>query len=145
MKHFLSTLKISQVIAIALFAASQFNPFEAKAQKNNSNAVMVPAGAGNLWALAGGQTSPGDDDKMLAARGQSATPQINAAGKHKNNFTTFSNTRINKAREVASNNKGFEHHPELGMMFAEAPCNDCYELMGKRTATQKYFVKEGTD
>ena len=46
--------------------------------------------------------------------------------------------------EVLVNNKGFEQDPELGVLYEDAPCTDCYELIGKRTLTSKMYAKNGT-
>ena len=63
----------------------------------------------------------------------------------KTNFTTLTGLHRNTSAEVAASNKGYENDAELGLLFAGAPCADCYELLDKRTETQKYFVKEGSD
>jgi trimeric autotransporter adhesin len=61
------------------------------------------------------------------------------------NYTYFTQPYQNEHAEVLQHNQGFEQHPELGQLFAETPCNDCYELIGSRTAYSKTFVKEGTE
>jgi gliding motility-associated-like protein len=47
--------------------------------------------------------------------------------------------------EILLQNAGYETHPELGMLFAEAPCTDCYEVVSKRTERTKTFFKKGTN
>ena len=65
---------------------------------------------------------------------------MNATGRNYTHFTTYSN---DKSKEVIDNNKGFENHPEVGMLFAETPCDNCYELMSSRTEISKTFVEKG--
>ena len=60
------------------------------------------------------------------------------------NYLFFTSPAINKSTEAIQNNPGFENHPELGVLYAGTPCDNCYELIGKRTETSKTFVKEGT-
>jgi hypothetical protein len=60
------------------------------------------------------------------------------------NYTSFTAPYTNTSAEALQNNKGFEQHPEMGKLFAETPCDNCYELIGKRTETTKTFVKDGT-
>ena len=71
----------------------------------------------------------------MARNGMTATPK---------NYKTFITHEKNTGAEAISANAGFEHHPEIGMLFAETPCDNCYELIGKRTETTKTFIKEGT-
>jgi trimeric autotransporter adhesin len=61
------------------------------------------------------------------------------------NYTSFSAPYFNKSEEALRSNPGYEQHPELGQLFAETPCDNCYELVGKRTEISKTFIKEGTD
>ncbi len=61
------------------------------------------------------------------------------------NFRTFTHSEPNTAEEVQQANKDYLEHPELGKLFAEAPCSDCYELIGKRTEKSKTFVALGAD
>lgn len=60
------------------------------------------------------------------------------------NYKTFSAPAKNNSKENTESNKGYEQHPEFGMLYAGAPCDGCYELIDKRTETSKTFVKEGT-
>jgi len=60
------------------------------------------------------------------------------------NYTFFTTPTIDKSAEALQNNKGFEDHPELGVLYAETPCDNCYELIGRRTEISKTFIKEGT-
>ncbi|MFI5196776.1 MAG: hypothetical protein ACHQD8_06780, partial [Chitinophagales bacterium] len=61
-----------------------------------------------------------------------------------NNYKAFTPQYKNVSKEALIANKGYENHPELGMLFAETPCDNCYELIGKRTEISKTFIKEGT-
>lgn len=60
------------------------------------------------------------------------------------NYTSFAPQHKNISEEARSKNRNNLNHPELGMLFAEAPCTACYELIGARTETSKTFIKEGT-
>jgi gliding motility-associated-like protein len=53
-------------------------------------------------------------------------------------------TPANKDAEVMQLNEGFEEHPELGALFADAPCANCYEVLSQRTETTKTFYERGT-
>ena len=61
-----------------------------------------------------------------------------------NNYAWFTPQYKNVSNEALIANKGYENHPELGMLFAETPCDNCYELISKRTEISKTFIKEGT-
>ena len=61
------------------------------------------------------------------------------------NFTSFSGKAKVTGNEMQAANKGHENDPELGILYAGAPCADCYEVLDKRTENQKYFVKKGTN
>jgi gliding motility-associated-like protein len=63
----------------------------------------------------------------------------------KNNYSGFSSVRNFTDAEVLQFNKGFEQHPEIGQLFAETPCEDCFEVIEKRTSNTKYFIKKGTN
>jgi len=65
------------------------------------------------------------------------------AGPH--NYTFFSESKSDTSGEVIRDNPGFEQHPEIGRLFAETPCDNCYELIGKRTLNSKTFIKKGTN
>lgn len=73
---------------------------------------------------------------MQARNGMNATPR---------NYTSFTPLYHHASAEAISRNSGYESDPELGTLFAETPCNNCYELIGKRTETSKTFIKEGTN
>ena len=60
------------------------------------------------------------------------------------NYSTFRRPSKNTTGEAMLLNAGYEDHPEAGMLFADAPCSNCYELIGKRTEFSKTFLKEGT-
>ncbi len=61
------------------------------------------------------------------------------------NYKTFTIPSGNISREALQANKGYEQHPELGKLFAESPCTDCYELIGKRTEISKTYIKNNTN
>lgn len=61
------------------------------------------------------------------------------------NYTNFTTPQSNIDDEVRTFNKSHINHPEIGMLFSNAPCEDCFEVIEKRTEDSKYFVKKGTD
>lgn len=61
------------------------------------------------------------------------------------NYKTFTAPYKNTSQESIEQNAGYEQHPEAGLLFAETPCDNCYELIGKRTEISKTFIKAGTD
>ncbi len=77
--------------------------------------------------------------------GQQATAHAkNGMTAGNRNYTSFTVPFINTSAEAIKNNAGYEQHPETGKLFAETPCDNCYELIGKRTENSKTFIKEGT-
>jgi gliding motility-associated-like protein len=57
------------------------------------------------------------------------------------NFTSFTEAQISKHMELwIKLNKGFEDHPELGVLPKNAPCEDCIELLGKRTSDTRHYL-----
>lgn len=80
----------------------------------------------------------------VVLRAQPATPaqgMLRLSG----NYTSFSAGMKQVSDEVLQHNKGYEQHPELGRLYKGAPCTDCYEEIGKRTANTKSFVVAGTN
>lgn len=59
------------------------------------------------------------------------------------NYNKFSNYQKDIDKDVVDNNKGYQDHKELGMRYAETPCDNCYELIGERTEKSKTYVKKG--
>ena len=89
---------------------------------------------------------------FLGAPGLSAFVLAQGSAQPKNmmtsgprNYTSFTARQRSLSAEASTKNVGFGQHPEAGMLFAEAPCKDCYELVGKRTEISKTFIREGTD
>ncbi len=78
----------------------------------------------------------GQQPTVHAKNGMTAGPR---------NYTSFTTPYKDNNSEVINANAGYEHHPELGLLFAETPCDNCYELIGKRTEISKTFIKEGTN
>ncbi len=80
----------------------------------------------------------------IRSHGQQHTLQSkNAMNALPRNYTFFTAPAHDLTPEALQNNPGYESHPEIGMLFAETPCDNCYELIGKRTETSKTFLKEG--
>ncbi len=61
------------------------------------------------------------------------------------NFTSFSDSKNVLDEEILQFNKGYEQHPEIGEIFPNVPCEDCFEVIEKRTETSKSFIKKGTN
>ena len=61
-------------------------------------------------------------------------------GAGKFNYTSFTKPVIKRTADIIAANKGFEQHPELGLLPKNAPCSDCFELIGKRTETSKTYI-----
>ncbi|MFI5173033.1 MAG: hypothetical protein ACHQFW_11620, partial [Chitinophagales bacterium] len=63
------------------------------------------------------------------------------------NFTSFTPF----AQKVISNDLAehtipkFITHPEYGILPFNAPCTECSEIIEKRTANTRYYIKNGTD
>jgi gliding motility-associated-like protein len=78
---------------------------------------------------------------FLSTKGQtiySGTPNP-----HHNYTTIFKPYKLEDS-EVVRLNKGYESDPEIGMVYAETPCKNCFELIGKRTEKSKTFVRAKT-
>jgi len=62
-----------------------------------------------------------------------------------NNYTTFSRLDVNTGEEAKRANASLVSHPEIGVLFGDAPCRNCYELISARSERSKLFVTEGTN
>jgi len=80
--------------------------------------------------------TPGIPD---AIKNQNAPHKLNNTA----NYKTFAEAKKNFSAEAMAANKGYENHPDYGMLYPGAPCSNCYELIGERTETTKTFVVEG--
>ena len=76
-----------------------------------------------------------DNQTLHAANGMNARP---------NNYTWFTPAYKDVSDEVIKGNPGYEKHPEIGMLFAETPCDGCYEVLKERTEISKTFIKKNT-
>ncbi len=65
-------------------------------------------------------------------------------GEGKFNYTSFTSTTPDKSTIVQNGNKGYEDHPEIGLLFKATPCNNCFEAIGKRTEFSKTFIDKDT-
>lgn len=83
-------------------------------------------------ALANAQTPKG----VHAQNGMNAQPH---------NYSYFTPLHKDADAQVAAHNKGYEAHPEIGVLFPETPCDNCYELIGDRTEMSKTFKDKGID
>jgi hypothetical protein len=62
------------------------------------------------------------------------------------NLSTFSNDdRVVTEEMLKLTPENYHNHPEFGKLPHNAPCEDCFELIHKRTDTTKLFVKNGSD
>ena len=43
-----------------------------------------------------------------------------------------------------SSSENFENHPEFGFLPFNAPCEDCFEVIEKRTSNTRYYLKENS-
>jgi len=59
------------------------------------------------------------------------------------NYTSFSQPVKNNTTEAQKANAKYLQHPEVNQLSADAPCDNCYELIGERTETTKTFAKNG--
>ncbi len=62
------------------------------------------------------------------------------------NFSTFPENTIPAGVEELQNlvDPAYYAHPEFGILPADAPCEDCIELIDRRTSNTRYYVKSGT-
>ena len=79
-----------------------------------------------------------------ATYGEHTAHALNATNAVPANYTWFTAPFKNNSAEAIAANAGYAQHPEVNLLFAETPCDNCYELVGKRTETSKTFIKEGT-
>ena len=62
------------------------------------------------------------------------------------NYTTFTRQPAGITKELETlTDKSFRNHPEYGILPVNAPCRDCFELLQKRDANHRYFVKNGSN
>ncbi len=119
-----------------------FSAFGASAQQANP---PIAAGGTLLQATNNSSLSNAWNGSSNISNEKDYAPQIRSGKNGAPNYTSFSQPSIYSGSEVKTYNADYLDHPELGVLFTETPCSDCYELIGKRTATEKYFVKEGTE
>ena len=136
----------SQAIAGVLFSALLVCAAVAFGQQGapmQNGQTTVSAGAGSAaWADNHSVPAQPSLSQLKRAAGKS---QGGAVMERKGNFSSFTGTHKNNATEVAQMNKGHENDPELGVLYPDAPCSNCYEVLDKRTETRKYFVQQGTN
>lgn len=61
------------------------------------------------------------------------------------NFYTFTpNAAMDVSKEPALFPDSLKGHPEFGILPYNTQCKNCYEELGKRTATSRYFVEPGS-
>ena len=82
------------------------------------------------------------NNPSYAQNGKHAKPGM---GEGKFNYTSFTESVKDQNPETIAGNKGFENDPELGLLYKESPCKDCYEAIGKRTETTKTYVRKGNN
>ena len=128
----------SQAIAGVLFSALLVCAAVAFGQQGapmQNGQTTVSAGAGSAaWADNHSVPAQPSLSQLKRAAGKS---QGGAVMERKGNFSSFTGTHKNNATEVAQMNKGHENDPELGVLYPDAPCSNCYEVLDKRTETRK--------
>jgi gliding motility-associated-like protein len=65
-------------------------------------------------------------------------------GEGKFNYTSFTAPVTDKSAVVQNGNKGHEDDPEFGLLFKATPCDNCFEVIGKRTEFTKTFIDKDT-
>ena len=81
-------------------------------------------------------SSAQQDHQLHAANGMTVQSE---------NYQWFTLPYKDISSEVMTANKGYEQNPEVGRLFAETPCDGCYEVLKERTEISKTFIKKGTD
>lgn len=76
---------------------------------------------------------------------QAAMPAENGMITRPRNYTSFSKVFSNLSEEAKLANARYAQHPELGLLFADAPATDVYEVIGERTEKSKKFIKTGSN
>ena len=66
-------------------------------------------------------------------------------GEGKFNYTSFTPSAPDRSPEIIAGNTGYDNHPELGLLYRESPCKDCYEALGKRTEYTKTYITKGSN
>lgn len=79
---------------------------------------------------------------LYAGDGGGAAP--NGMVAKQRNYRTFREDVRHLPDEAKKANARTPNHPEIGRLFADAPCADCYEVIAERTEKSKKFVMEGT-
>lgn len=92
-------------------------------------------------SLAGTHTGTATTDRAIpTAQSVMAKNAMTAAPL---NYKSFTSPYKTTTKEATTANAGYENHPEAGMLYPGTPCDNCYELIGKRTEMTKTFQKEG--
>ena len=62
------------------------------------------------------------------------------------NFTNFLPAPVQKISSdlLEHTSDNFEQHPEYGILPYNAQCEDCFEIIEKRTSNTRYFIKENS-
>ena len=62
------------------------------------------------------------------------------------NYTSFTEDKVIISDDLKKlSSEKSKTHPEYGKLPFNAPCTDCFELIEKRTASTRYFVKENSN
>ena len=80
--------------------------------------------------------APSSSTSVMAKNGMTAEPK---------NYRSFTAPYKNTSDAAREANRGYENHPEAGLLFPGTPCNNCYELINKRTELTKTFEKPTAD
>lgn len=77
-----------------------------------------------------------------AAKAQFAHPAQQGMTPGRYNYSSFTSPVYDSSTDVLSANYG-TNNPEAGMLYKNAPCKSCYELVAKRTSKNKTFAQKG--
>ena len=94
----------------------------------------APISGNNQTNIATTEQNESTSQSVMAKNAMTAAPL---------NYKTFTKPFKNQSAEATTANAGYENHPEAGLLFLGTPCDNCYELIGKRTEITKTFQKEG--
>ena len=132
---------------VCIFAALAINSLSFGQQSSPQSNLTTPQKSGTTaWSATTSSASVANTDADIYKQPALSKPApMEVIADNETNYTSFTPARLNKTKDAIAHNKGFENDPELGMLFPGAPCSNCYELIGKRTERQKYFVTEGSD
>ena len=142
MKFFFTRSFLSFAVSACLFGAFSSGTAYGQAMMGKYVKDVSTSGSGGVLLSDLTHTTPSLPVSSQHSTGRESKNKV--TGNVPGNYTTFSAPVKNTSSEAVRLNAGYEDHPEAGMLFSNAPCTNCYELIGKRTEYSKTFLKEGT-